>query len=71
LIWLVAPTFAHDAAAGEGHPGFSMPLHWMNIVVPIGLAGVWLFFFTRQLRSRSLVPLNDPFFKEAFAHESH
>ena len=71
LIWLVAPTFAHDATAGEGHPGVSIPLHWMHIVIPIGLAGIWLFFFTRQLRSRSLVPLNDPYFKEAFAHESH
>jgi hypothetical protein len=71
LIWLVVPTFTHDPAAGEGHPGFSIPLHWMNIVIPIGLAGVWLFFFLRQLRSRSLVPLNDPYFKEAFAHESH
>lgn len=71
LIWLVGPTFAHDAAAGEGHPGFSIPVHWMNIVIPIGLAGLWLFFFVRQLRSRSLVPLNDPYFKEAFAHESH
>jgi hypothetical protein len=71
LIWLVVPTFTHNAVEGEGHPGFSIPLHWMNIVVPIGLAGVWLFFFARQLRSRSLVPLNDPYFKEAFAHESH
>jgi hypothetical protein len=25
----------------------------------------------RQLRSRPLLPLNDPFFKEAFAHEAH
>ena len=71
LIWLVGPRFAQDAAAGEAHPGFSIPVHWMNIVIPIGLAGLWLFFFVRQLRSRSLVPLNDPYFKEAFAHESH
>jgi hypothetical protein len=71
LIWLVVPTFTHSATEGEGHPGFAIPLHWMNIVIPVGLAGVWLFFFVRQLRSRSLVPLNDPYFKEAFAHESH
>ena len=71
LIWLLVPTFTHDPAQAEGHPGFSIPIHWMNIVIPIGLAGVWLFFFVRQLRSRSLVPLNDPYFKDAFAHESH
>jgi hypothetical protein len=72
LIWLVAPTFgAHEAAAAEGHPGFVFPVHWMDVVIPIGLAGMWLFLFARQLRRRSLLPLNDPFFKEAFAHESH
>jgi len=61
LVWLVAPMF--------GHEGF--PLHWLNLVVPAGLAGVWFFLFARQLRSRPLLPLNDPFFKEAFAHDVH
>ncbi len=61
LMWLVEPTF--------GHEGF--PLHWMNLAVPAGLTGVWLFLFARHLRSRPLLPLNDPFFKEAFAHDVH
>jgi hypothetical protein len=61
LIWLVAPNFEHH--------GF--PLHWMDVVLPIGLLGVWLFMFARNLRSRALLPLNDPYFKEAFAHEAH
>jgi len=61
MIWLVEPSF-------EGH-GF--PIHWMDIAVPLGLVGVWLFLFVRQLRSRSLLPLNDPFFKKEFAHEAH
>jgi hypothetical protein len=69
LIWLVAPTFSHGE--GEGHAGFSLPVHWMDVVLPIGLAGLWLFLFARQLRSRALLPFNDPYFKETFAHESH
>jgi hypothetical protein len=69
LVWLVSPAFAHGA--GEAHAGFSFPIHWMDVVVPAGLIGVWLFLFARHLRSRSLLPLNDPFFKETFAHESH
>jgi hypothetical protein len=69
LIWLVAPTFSYGE--GEAHPGFSLPVHWMDIVLPIGLAGLWLFLFARHLRSRALLPFNDPYFKEAFAHESH
>jgi len=61
IIWLVAPTF--------GHHGF--PIHWMDIAIPAGLVGVWLLVFTRNLRSRALMPLNDPYFKEAFAHDAH
>ena len=61
LIWLVAPNFEHH--------GF--PLHWMDVVLPVGLLGVWLFVFARNLRSQALLPLNDPYFKEAFAHEAH
>ena len=61
IIWLIAPVFAHD--------GF--PVHWMNVAIPIGLAGLWVFLFARNLRSRSLVPQNDPYFKQAFAHDAH
>jgi hypothetical protein len=61
LVWLVAPNFEHH--------GF--PIHWMDVAIPVGLAGIWLFLFARNLRSRPLLPLNDPYFKEAFAHEAH
>ena len=71
LIWLVAPTFTAHGSTGEGHPRFTVPIHWMDLAIPIGLLGIWLFVFARQLRSRPLLPLNDPFFKESFAHESH
>jgi len=70
LIWLVAPTFTRPAE-GERHAAFSLAVHWMDVVIPVGLAGIWLFLFARQLRRRSLLPLNDPYFKETFAHESH
>ena len=60
-IFLVGPTFAHE--------GF--PIHWMDIVIPAGLVGVWLFFFARYLHSRALMPLNDPYLKEVFAHDAH
>jgi hypothetical protein len=61
LIWLVAPNFEHH--------GF--PLHWMDVVLPLGLLGIWLFMFARNLRRLALLPLNDPYFKDAFAHEAH
>ena len=59
-IFLIGPSWEHH--------GF--PVHWLNIAVPAGLAGVWLFLFTRNLQSRALMPLNDPYLKEAF-HEAH
>jgi hypothetical protein len=61
LLWLVAPNYEHQ--------GF--PIHWMDIAIPVGLAGIWLFLFARYLRSLPLLPLEDPYFKEAFAHEAH
>lgn len=57
-IWLVVPAF-------------QMSLHWLHLVLPIGLTGLWLFVFARNLRSRALLPVNDPYFKEIFAHEAH
>lgn len=61
LVWLVEPS--------TGPQRF--PLHWMDLALPAGLLGIWFFLFARQLRSRPLLPLNDPFFKEAFAHDVH
>jgi hypothetical protein len=60
-IWLVVPAFE---ATG-------WPIHWLHLVVPVGLSGLWLFAFARNLRSRALLPVNDPYFKELFAHEAH
>jgi len=62
LIWLVEPQF---------RPGTAFPIHWLDITVPVGLTGIWMFMFARNLRSRALMPVNDPYFKEAFAHEAH
>ena len=61
LIWYVEPMFPHGR----------FPIHWMDVALPLGLTGIWLFLFARNLRSRALLPLNDPFFKEVFAHDAH
>jgi hypothetical protein len=65
LLWLVNPMFSHGDAGAH-----RFPIHWMDVAIPAGLIGLWFFVFARQLRSRSLLPLNDPFFKEAFVHEA-
>ena len=69
LIWYVAPSFRHVAPGAEGAHAI-VALHWMDIAIPVGLAGVWVFLFVRQLRARALFPVNDPYLKEAFANEA-
>ncbi|MCU1267091.1 MAG: hypothetical protein JWM21_3409 [Acidobacteria bacterium] len=63
LLWVVAPNF----------PGTGFHLSWMDLVAPIGFGGVWLAAFSRQLRSRPLMPLNDPQLPSVLeqAHEHH
>ena len=48
-LWLIAPAFH------EGELGIS----WQEIVAPIALGGIWLGLFTRNLRGRPLVSLQD------------
>jgi hypothetical protein len=68
LIWYVSPAFRHTTPEGAGAAPSLMPMHWMDIAIPIGLTAIWVFLFVRQLRTRPLFPLNDPYLKEAFAH---
>jgi hypothetical protein len=50
LFWLVTPAF---------HPaGFF--IHWMDLVTPVGVGGIWLAAFIWQLKGRPLVAINDP-----------
>jgi len=59
IFWLIMPAF-HEQ-------GFH--LHWLDIVAPIGIGGVWIAFFFWQLKGKSLLPLHDPRFQEVPAHE--
>lgn len=61
LYWNVAPT--HFATYGID-PSFS----WMEIVAPIGLFGIWLGLLIREIKGRVMLPVGEPYFKEASAH---
>ena len=41
---------------------------WMDIVAPIAVGGIWLWFFFGQLAKRPLVPVMDPFLEKAIEH---
>jgi hypothetical protein len=50
LFWLVTPAFSPSRITA----------HWMDAAALVGVGGIWLAVFVRQLQSRSLVAVNDP-----------
>ena len=49
-------------------PAFQAPgllQHWMDFLTPIGVGGVCFALFVYRLRSRSLLPANDPNLEKA------
>lgn len=60
FVWTIGPIFRHDYT-----------IHWLDFATVAAFAAPWLWFFFRNLGSRSLVPANDPYFKEAVANGGH
>jgi hypothetical protein len=58
LVWQVEPAF-HDHNAG---------FYWLYLVAPLTLGGFWFAWFLRELKTRPLLPINDPYLPEAIAH---
>ena len=59
LYWLVAPDFAKGSSTGGS---------WLDVAAPLGVIGLWLAYFLKQLEKRSLMPLHDPQLEEALEH---
>lgn len=46
----------------------SQSFSWLDIVAPIGLGGIWLWYFFGQYMKRPIVPVMDPFLEDAIEH---
>lgn len=57
LFWLVRPEF----------PQTGFAVHWLDVTLAVGLGGVWLGVFARQLKTRPLLPLGEPEVREWLA----
>ena len=64
LYYFISPAFGHGDSGGL-HP------HWLDLSALIGIGGLWLAFFSMQLRGVPLMPLHDPRMAETFAGEGH
>ena len=58
LIFLVKPAFS---------PG-AFTLHWLDLATLVGVGGLWLAFFARQLQAMPVLPLHDLRLLEASDH---
>jgi hypothetical protein len=63
IYWLAAPAFSH------GEAGHGLHFHWLDLATLLGLGGLWMALFLRQLASRPLLPVFEPYLKEALEDE--
>jgi hypothetical protein len=57
LFWMIAPNL--QGGHGE-HAELGLRVHWLDIVAPIGIGGLWIAAFARELAGRPLLPLGEP-----------
>lgn len=60
-FWLIAPEFEASGTV----------VHWLDIVVTLGIGGIWLALFIWLLKRRPFFPVNAPEYKEALLHHGH
>jgi hypothetical protein len=61
LYWMTRPEFTRSAVP-----------HWLDIVVPVALMGLWVGFYAMNLKQRPVLPLGDPQLEEVLVpHHEH
>ncbi|MFN0158557.1 MAG: hypothetical protein ACKVRP_10875 [Bacteroidota bacterium] len=58
LFWTIIPAFSHN----------QVRLHWLDIIAPIAIGGMWVAVFMWQLKGKPLLPLHDPRFDGTEGH---
>ncbi len=60
LVWIVLP----------GYHNTAFQMSWLTFTAPLGIGGIWLAAFFRELPKRPLLPVNAPELEEALVHET-
>lgn len=58
LFWLIGPEFHTEGLA----------FHGLDLLLPLGIGGIWISLFLGQLKARPLIPTHDPNLKEVLEH---
>jgi len=64
MFYMIGPS---DWITGGIDPN-TFHVSWLDFVAPIGIGGIWLWYFFGQLMKRPLVPINDPYLDNAIHH---
>jgi hypothetical protein len=64
MLYMIAP---NPRVFSEGEQSL-FHLSWLDLVAPIAVGGIWLWWFFRELQKYPLVPINDPFLENAIEH---
>ena len=70
LFMMIAPEFASTGenlhmATGAHESHFFV--HWLDLAAPLAIGGLWVWMFLTQLRQRQMLPVGDPYLREALA----
>ena len=72
LYWITAPAFTKvHAEHGPSFHSTGITLHWLDLIIPIGIGGLITSMFFWQLKKRTIVALNDPRFEDLYSGESN
>jgi hypothetical protein len=66
LFWQVVPAPQPNA---ETSAPVDFRFSWTDIAAPVGIGGLWVWFFLWNLQQRPLIPAFDPHLHEAYHHE--
>jgi hypothetical protein len=55
LYWLIGPDLA-----SHGHGQVPLRAHWMDFAAVVGIGGLWVLLFARQLGGAPLLPQGEP-----------
>jgi hypothetical protein len=64
MFYLIGPS---DWITGGIDP-LTFHVSWLDFAAPIGIGGIWIWYFFGQLMKRPLVPIKDPYLDNAIHH---